>query len=223
MWAALIGWIKSLFGGKGAMQIGKGNQATTASSTGDNSPVITAGRDVHFTMHGNGSAAPKNQRDEILDWIHKNGPKEPPSQVLPQVLRLARIVGNHDIERWARLELIGYTHDGGMRKEEVVPEYRTVTGQYYDDYDRPLRVPAKLHFVNQYRFRYGVATLEEFAKKTEMQNIADPDMLELILTEFKVRVSRFCFSPLAVADVVHSIRNLMLDKVHTLEMETKTE
>jgi hypothetical protein len=50
MWGAIVGWLKSLFGGRGGTQIGQGNQMTTASTTGDNSPAVTAGRDVHFTM-----------------------------------------------------------------------------------------------------------------------------------------------------------------------------
>jgi len=50
MWETIVGWFKALFGGKGTTQIGKGNQALSGSSTGDNSPVVTAGRDAHFNM-----------------------------------------------------------------------------------------------------------------------------------------------------------------------------
>lgn len=50
MWEAIVGLMKGLFGGKGAMQIGKDNQAVTGSTTGQNSPVVTAGRDVHLNM-----------------------------------------------------------------------------------------------------------------------------------------------------------------------------
>lgn len=54
MWETIIlivSWFKSLFSGpKGVTQIGKGNKATSQSSTGDNSPVVAAGRDVHVNM-----------------------------------------------------------------------------------------------------------------------------------------------------------------------------
>ena len=50
MWEAIAGWLKTLFGGKGTTQIGKENQAVSGSSTGDNSPVVTAGRDLFFNM-----------------------------------------------------------------------------------------------------------------------------------------------------------------------------
>jgi len=39
-----------LFGGKGTTQIGQSNQSATGSTSGDNSPVITAGRDVHLNL-----------------------------------------------------------------------------------------------------------------------------------------------------------------------------
>jgi len=51
MWKTILLWIKGLFGGpKGALQVGKGNKAITQSSTGENSPVINAGRDIHLNI-----------------------------------------------------------------------------------------------------------------------------------------------------------------------------
>jgi hypothetical protein len=43
------GWLEKLMGlfGMGTAQIGKGNQSV---ATGDNSPVVQAGRDVHFNV-----------------------------------------------------------------------------------------------------------------------------------------------------------------------------
>jgi hypothetical protein len=44
-------WLRKHFGGgEGATQVGKGNQATRGSSSGDNSPVITASGNVHLTI-----------------------------------------------------------------------------------------------------------------------------------------------------------------------------
>ncbi len=61
MWDAIVGFFKSLFGGKGATQIGSGNQAVSGSSTGDNSPVLTAGRDMHVSVASpSGSEEPPN-------------------------------------------------------------------------------------------------------------------------------------------------------------------
>ena len=61
MWSAIvgiIGWFKSLLGGKLATQIGSGNQAVSGSTTGDNSPMITVGRDVHFNVAGISQSQP---------------------------------------------------------------------------------------------------------------------------------------------------------------------
>jgi hypothetical protein len=50
MWNAIVGFVRGLFGGKGAIQIGAGkevqNQSVTGSTAGDNSPVISAGGNV---------------------------------------------------------------------------------------------------------------------------------------------------------------------------------
>ena len=63
MWQQVAGWFRSLFGGGGPVQIGKGNQALTGTTSGPNSPVITAGRDVH--LHGQPSRANDRPRDEF--------------------------------------------------------------------------------------------------------------------------------------------------------------
>ncbi len=50
MWTEILGWIKGLFGGKGTSQtiLGKGNQAVSGSTTGHNSPVLTAGHSITY-------------------------------------------------------------------------------------------------------------------------------------------------------------------------------
>jgi AbiTii len=215
MLSAFVDWVKGLFGSKGAMQIGKDNNAVSGSNSGDGSTVITAGRDV--VVHGD-LAAPKTEREEIVEWLRKNGFKELASHVLQQLLRLAQIVGNAEVEHWVRLELFGYGPEGGMKKGvDIVPEYRAVMGQYYDDYGRALRLPSHYHFVNSYRFRYGVAMLEEWSKKTEMQSIADSTFTELIEEEFKVKVTQFSFNPVGIVEIVSAIRNRAMDKFRELE------
>jgi hypothetical protein len=216
MWTAVWEWLKKLFTGKGSTQIGRGNLAVSASSTGANSPVVSAGRDVHVTING-GAQSTAAQIGEQYEALRKSLCREPLSHVLPEIRRLAEIAGNHEIEHWARLELFGYFPEGGQTQHDKVPEYRTVVGQYFDEFNRVLRVPPKLHFVNQYRLRYGVATLEQLASRREMQNIADPGMIELFQQDFDVHLSRFCFNPIAVADVRNGIRNVAMDKLRELE------
>ncbi len=86
-----------------------------------------------------------------------------------------------------------------------------------DRYDRMLKVDDPYAFLNTYRFRYGVGKLEEIAKKNGMQNIRDENITELIREHLKVDVFRFCFSPVEIVGVLHSIRNQLLERISQLE------
>ena len=175
---------------------------------------------VEAIMREDLSASPvprKTQRDELVEWLHQNAFRESLSCVLQQVLRLAQIVGNTSVERWARLELFGYNKEGGMLETDIVPEYRTIVGQYIDRCNRRLQVPPNWHFVNCDRLRFGAATLEELPKQNEMQNIADLGFIDLLRRELKVEVERFCFSPIAVVNVINAIRSQAMDQIRELE------
>src|SRR5262249_10846724 len=115
-----------------------------------------------------------------------------------------------------------YYREAGLRHDDVVPEYREIAGQYYDAFNRPLRVPPTLHFVTCDRLRFGVGTLEEFAKQTQMQNFANPATIDVIREEFRVEVVRFCFSPIAVAEIVGAIRGRALEMIRELEQYAQT-
>jgi hypothetical protein len=216
MFETIFGFIKALFGKGGATQVGKGNRAVVNSTGGANSPILSAGRDLSVTMHGRASEAPKTERDELVEWIRQNGFREPLSHVLSQIVRLAQIAGNADVEHWARLELFGYNADGGMREDEIVPEYRTIVGQLISEDDRPLMLPERLAFLNTFRLRYGVGMLEEWAKTTEMQNIAHSGILDMVRRELNVHAARLCFNPVAIVQILNIIRNHALDKAQRL-------
>ena len=126
------------------------------------------------------SVARKSPKEEILEWLHQSAFREPLSQVLQRILRLCQIVGNPAVEHWARLELQGYFNEAGLTEADVVPEYRTIAGQYFDHYGRVLRVPTALHFVTCDCLRFGVGTLEQIAEQTEMQNISNPAMIDFM-------------------------------------------
>jgi hypothetical protein len=50
MWQAVVDFVKGLFGGKGTLQAGSGNQAVTGTTSGHNSPIMAAQRDIHVNM-----------------------------------------------------------------------------------------------------------------------------------------------------------------------------
>lgn len=47
MWATIVAFFNSIFGGKGVVQIGKGQQS--ASTTGTGSPVLNAGGNINYS------------------------------------------------------------------------------------------------------------------------------------------------------------------------------
>ena len=102
-----------------------------------------------------------------------------------------------------------------MTDDDVVPEYRAVTGRWMDQFDRMMDFSHQpdLSIVNEYRFRFGVAKLEELASKQEMQNIADQNWINLMREHMGVKVIRFCFSPIEVRGVLDTIRNKLAEMV----------
>jgi len=214
MWSAIWEWVKGLFGGKGGIQIGKDNKSFSTTA-GDGATVISAGGDV--IIQGAGTSAARTEKEELIDWLRKNGLKEPVSHVLQHLLRLAQLVGNKHVEHWAQMELFGYDREGGMTKDDVVPEYRAVVGQYYDVFERPLHFPPEMHFVNSYRFRLGVGMLEELAKGPVSHDMRDPVLIEMLEKEINVKISRFSFATVGLSGVLSMIRNHAIKKFNELE------
>jgi hypothetical protein len=179
--------------------------------------LSTKGKDAAEQIRKQLAVASKSEKDELVDWLRKNGFKEPVSHVVHQMQRLAQVVGNKEVEHWCQLELAGYFRDGDMADGEVIPNYRAVVGQFHDIYGQPLIVPSDLSFMNAYPLPQGTGMLEEWSKKTEMQNIACTKSFELIQKHFNVEVSRFTFSPLGLVNIVSAIRNHALRKAKELE------
>jgi hypothetical protein len=115
--------------------------------------------------------------------------------------------GARELEQWLQLELGGYlASNSAMRKDVVVPEYRTVVGQHADLYGRVLVVPAKLSFVNETRLRNGIEELEALAASRDIVAIHDPNMCDLIQKHLKVEVYSFRFSAIHLKGVLSAIR-----------------
>jgi hypothetical protein len=73
--AGVVGWVKGLFGGKGATQIGAGNQSVAGSTAGANSPILAAGRDINVQLQAALSDDPDPDifaelEEEIPDLLH---------------------------------------------------------------------------------------------------------------------------------------------------------
>lgn len=175
-----------------------------------------------FKTRSVNESLPVSKPQELIRWIQDHGMGKPMSQVLPRALQLAQLLGHQQLEHWVRMELYGYTKEGGMTDTDVVPEYREITGRYMDEYNRILQIEdPKLHFINGYRLRFGARQLEELAVKEEMQNLRDEDLIEILRRELNIDVFRFCFSPTEIVGVLDRIRNRLLEKINCIELDQK--
>lgn len=111
-----------------------------------------------------------------------------------------------------------------MTNDVVVPEYRTVVGQYSDIYGRPflIREP-KLQFINQYRLRNGIDELEKLSNGSEFIYIQDDELIQKIREDLKVNVHAFSFSPISVSRIISIIRSRLSDWLYEIQpMQTET-
>jgi hypothetical protein len=101
-----------------------------------------------------------------------------------------------------------------MNDDTVVPEYRAVPGQWYDDYDRPLVLDdPNLKFIDEFRLRQGVAELQGLATATSLLSVRPMRFPELIRRELDVEVSVFKFHPASVNQVLANIKLQLLDQL----------
>lgn len=141
--------------------------------------------------------------------------EQPLSRSLPAALRIANAIGDQELASWIRLELMGYLLDNPtMTQHTVVPEYRSVAGQWRDDYGRPLLLEdPKLGFINETRLRLGVAELEGIASGTGMLAMRLTDLSEIIRKHLNVEVTTFEFRPSSVTQVLTNVKVRLLDQL----------
>jgi AbiTii len=141
--------------------------------------------------------------------------KEPLSRSMPATLLVATSISDDVWVSWIKLELMGYFADNSAMKEDtVVPEYRGVPGQWYDDYRRALVLnDPGLSFINELRLRQGVTELEGIAAGTGTLAMRPTEFSEIIRNKLKVEVSIFRFHPSSVSQVLTNIKVRLLDSV----------
>ncbi len=139
----------------------------------------------------------------------------PLSKSLSKVLGAAVQAHDDELTTWTRLELLGYVKDNPVMTEQtVVPEYRTVSGQWFDKDGSRLAIPdASLAFMNAIRLREGVPELEIFADVFGMGELWLPDLADLIRENLRVEVSVFRFNSRSVSQVLASIKAQLVDHV----------
>ncbi len=138
----------------------------------------------------------------------------PLSRCLPGALHPALGANDAELATWIRLELLGYTGaNPAMTSKTVVPEYRTVRGQRFDAFGRPLIIQnPRLSFVNEERLRDPVGELEGFVGKTGTLTKAS-SLAEVIRDTLDVEVTDFRFTPHSVEQVLANIRAQLVDRL----------
>ena len=160
-----------------------------------------------------------SQPEATQKWILENSTSLDLSLLLPKVLLLGKMLKNEELEKWARLELNGYSSEYGMEEADVVPEYRTIQGQHTDEYGRPLIIDdPELHFFNETRLRFGVKELEESITKHNEVFVRDPNLRQLIRKYLKIDVTRFIFSSISIAGMLNRIRSELIQRMETLDI-----
>ena len=150
-----------------------------------------------------------NSIERILSLVEE----ESLSRSLQAALRIATNIGDEQWTSWIKLELIGYVADNpAMKEDTIVPEYRGVPGQWYDDYGRPLVLnDPKLAFINEFQLRHGVAELEGIASGTGTLTVRAIEFSQLIRDNLNVEVSVFQFRPSSVSQVLTNIKVRLID------------
>ena len=151
--------------------------------------------------------------DNLIESAHKL----PLSVTLSKILRLAESGRDRDFASWIKLELLGYTDSNPvMTAATIVPEYRTVSGEWFDAYNRrlPLKDP-NLGFINETRIRCGVVELETFVGATDIIAIQQPDLSDIIRRELHIDVTTFRFSPKSIPQILANIKSQMLERLAT--------
>ena len=157
-----------------------------------------------------------NASETIEKWLAANVHSAKLSESLPRALQLAKQIQNQSLEKWIRLELYGYNSDGGMTDADEVPEYRGVTGRWLNAQGQILDFSnyPDLSIINHYRFRFGVARLEQLAEREQMQNVVDDQFILILREQMGISAVCFSFSPVEMRGVIGHMRNLLTEKIH---------
>jgi hypothetical protein len=141
--------------------------------------------------------------------------ERPLSQSLSRVLQQALLLSDDELSSWVRLELMGYlTGNPSLKSDTIVPEYRSVGGNWYNDWGQMLVISdPKVEYVNQLRLRDGVAELEGYATATGLLAMRPTEFSEILRKGMKVDVTTFRFRPESVVQVLTNIKVQLLDHV----------
>ena len=176
--------------------------------------ITPADIDLAATVNTPAKEAAKVQLTELYNSVDSL----PLDSLLSRIVRFAQENKYAELERWARLELNGYYGHSGMTETDVVPEYREISGEYYDEYRRPLVIDdPKLQFINSDRLRQGAIELMEYSRANGYLSVRIPTSIKSIRENLGVEVTHFRFSPTEISAVISRIRSVARDRLHDIK------
>ena len=157
---------------------------------------------------------PVNQLLAELDTV-------PLNTSLSRGLRVAQKLDDKSLEKWIRLESVGYYGSNPAMTDDVkVPEYRSVPGQRVNQYGQVMRVPEKLDFVNITRLRNPVVELEQLQGTNGWITCQDPSASEMIRQYMQVDVEFFQFTAVHLAGLLNEVKIRLSDQLVPLEAKS---
>jgi hypothetical protein len=158
-----------------------------------------------------------------LATLRRSAEHDPLSVVLPKVISYARRHKLGKLEHWARLESGGWHGENGMKSDDIVPEYRTVTGTWFDVFGRRLDLSRQkaqykeAELLEMDRLRQPVSELEALAKTSEFLAMRNESTIEMIKSLFDLTVDRLMFHPSVIDGILGRIRVELVSQLADIE------
>lgn len=141
------------------------------------------------------------------------------STLFNQFLLVATELNEDELIKWAKLELNGYfSSNPALEDEDKVPPYRTIVGQYFDTFNRPVVIDdPELQFIFEYRLREPIIELEKLSAGDGNLSLSNPNKNKLFQEYFNIEVRNFVFSRATIHGVLAGIRSTLMEKVFELK------
>jgi hypothetical protein len=144
--------------------------------------------------------------DDLL--LKANSKKIESSEILPYLVELARDLGDNDLEKWARLEMYGYTKDNpAFDKDTEIPSYRVLEGVYSNKSGKFAH--GAENKINEFFER--VDALEELYATKKMVRLGEDERDDLLVTYY------LTFYPDQIGDILRKIRSIIRDRLLDLK------
>lgn len=144
----------------------------------------------------------------------------PLSESLQNFLVLATKAEDQDLIKWVKFELTGY-NSSEITHDNVVPQYREVSGYHADDLHQRLVLPREdMQFINIIRIRSGVVELEVYQEDGLIMK--DSDMCKIIQDNLNVHVTSFHVSASQVKQVLANVKCELISRLSKLEDHQNT-